>query len=218
MFKKITIHGNIGSGKTTLMNNLKNYYNNNYKIVFIDESVAEWENFFGKNMLKEYYENIKKNSFIFNILVGLTTHINTKKYLEKLQSLRLTDELIISERSLESTLKVFVETNYNSNDMDKQEYEIIKQLFKLFDYKDIFFEEYIIYLFCSPEIAFTRLQKGDTTKYITYDYLKLLHNNQNNMISNIKNTRNYNSDNLTSNEIFEDVIKYIDRILLKSLE
>ena len=40
--KIISIEGNIGSGKSTVVNSLKQYYSND-KIYFLEEPVSEWE-------------------------------------------------------------------------------------------------------------------------------------------------------------------------------
>jgi len=41
-FTIISIEGNIGSGKSTLMENLKEYYKDNNEIIFLREPVDEW--------------------------------------------------------------------------------------------------------------------------------------------------------------------------------
>ena len=44
--KIISIDGNIGSGKSTLMGNLKSYFSNNTNVVFLKEPVDEWETYY----------------------------------------------------------------------------------------------------------------------------------------------------------------------------
>ena len=39
----ISIDGNIGSGKSTLMGELKTYFSSNTNVVFLKEPVDEWE-------------------------------------------------------------------------------------------------------------------------------------------------------------------------------
>ena len=41
-FTIVSIEGNIGSGKSTLMKNLKEYYKNNNQVLFLKEPVDEW--------------------------------------------------------------------------------------------------------------------------------------------------------------------------------
>ena len=39
----LSIEGNIGGGKSTLLQNLKEYYKDIYTVLFIDEPVSTWE-------------------------------------------------------------------------------------------------------------------------------------------------------------------------------
>lgn len=79
--KILSIEGNIGSGKSTMLkylrNNLLSFLENNYKLIFVDEPVSSWENIKdieGKNMIEKFYENPQKYSFPFQIM-ALTTRI-----------------------------------------------------------------------------------------------------------------------------------------------
>ena len=60
----VTIEGNIGAGKTTLINLLKEKYKNDDRIVFLEEPVDTWEKITqdGKNILELFYENQQKYS------------------------------------------------------------------------------------------------------------------------------------------------------------
>lgn len=80
----ISIEGNIGTGKTTL---LKSLQNNKYKHVY--EPVDEW----GK-WLKLFYED-KRNAFGFNMKILHSYHKKLK------------DENIISERSPFTSKEIF---------------------------------------------------------------------------------------------------------------
>ena len=75
-FKIISIDGNIGSGKSTLVENLKIYAESNPEgfhgrpILFLKEPVEEWETIKDENgttMLQKFYENYPKhNSFTYD--------------------------------------------------------------------------------------------------------------------------------------------------------
>lgn len=58
-----SIEGNIGAGKTTLIN-LINKYNNN--IIVIEEPIKEWKNLGGNNLLNEFYTNPKRWGFFLS--------------------------------------------------------------------------------------------------------------------------------------------------------
>ena len=65
------IEGNIGSGKTTLINILKNF--NNFEV--IEEPVNLWLNLKGddnKNILQEFYDDPERYAYIFQTMVFKT--------------------------------------------------------------------------------------------------------------------------------------------------
>ena len=67
----ISIEGNIGSGKSTLVDYLKSL--NSY--IFVDEPVNEWlaiKDKDGSNALECFYNNQKENAFCFQILAYIT--------------------------------------------------------------------------------------------------------------------------------------------------
>ena len=66
----IAIEGNIGSGKSTMVDFLKSQYNNKIlfgrKVVFLQEPVKQWEeiNSDGVNILEKFYANQKMGFLI----------------------------------------------------------------------------------------------------------------------------------------------------------
>ena len=71
MTKIIYIEGNIGSGKSTLVSNLKKHYEGRSDILFLQEPVHLWENIKdedGNNMIEKFYSNQEKYSFAFQIM------------------------------------------------------------------------------------------------------------------------------------------------------
>lgn len=92
----ISIEGNIGSGKSTIMNYLRNLKHE--QILFVDEPVNEWINLKdsnGKNCLELFYENKEQNSFWFQILAYITRLRNLLEVIENNDN-----KLIICERSI----------------------------------------------------------------------------------------------------------------------
>ena len=66
--KIISIEGNIGSGKSTLVERLKTKYASNHKICFLEEPVNIWESIKdkdGNSMIMKYYGNQKNMHFHF---------------------------------------------------------------------------------------------------------------------------------------------------------
>lgn len=105
--KFISIEGNIGSGKSTLVSMLKKYNDIIFKkmtraqgvddvpeIHFIDEPVDEWttiQNEDGKSILECFYENQEKYSFTFQMTAYITRVKKIKEYIEKLKEERFKD-------------------------------------------------------------------------------------------------------------------------------
>ena len=87
---RISIDGNIGSGKSTILALLKENISDTYKI--IDENIDDWEQY-----LREYYKDIKKNSLLFQMKV-LHHHLGNKSN---------DSEPCIHERSPLSCINIF---------------------------------------------------------------------------------------------------------------
>lgn len=100
----IVIEGNIGSGKTTVIEYLNQKYGQKYK--FVSEPVKKWTNLREENLLKMLYEDTKRWACLFQQYVMLTLY---KIYEEALNA--GTPHVI--ERSLFSARNVFVENLRN---------------------------------------------------------------------------------------------------------
>jgi deoxyadenosine/deoxycytidine kinase len=57
------IEGNLGVGKTTLLD----YFRNTQNVVIVQEPLTLWENCVGVNLLKKMYENPEKWLFKFQV-------------------------------------------------------------------------------------------------------------------------------------------------------
>ena len=92
----ITIEGNIGSGKSTIINNLKDKYN------VIEENVKDW-----KDWLSNFYKDKKKYSFGFQMQVLLSQ----MKLSEILKDNK--NNINIIERSPYTSINIFGKLNSN---------------------------------------------------------------------------------------------------------
>ena len=78
-FRIISIDGNIGSGQSTLLSNLKEYYIHNSNIIFLKEPVSDWENIKDSNgttMIQKLYSDQEKYSFSFKPLLNRFIRLN----------------------------------------------------------------------------------------------------------------------------------------------
>jgi deoxyadenosine/deoxycytidine kinase len=213
--KIISIDGNIGSGKSTLMGELKKYYSDNKNVVFLKEPVDEWETITDENgttILEKFYGDASKYGFSFQIMAYISRLDVIRKEIKKNPN-----AIFISERSLFTDKLVFAKMLFDSGNIELVNYKIYLKWF------DTFAEDFpvskVIYVNTEPEICHQRIIKRSRTgeSNIPLDYLQNCHKYHNNMLDT-------NSDNcickdqliLNGNiDIYENkeqVRKWIDQI------
>lgn len=174
----ISIEGNIGSGKSTIIEYLKQKYSDS-NIIFLPEPIEEWDKIKDENdntILKKFYNDQKKYSFAFQMMA----------YISRLDILRKTikenpTKIIISERSLFTDKYVFAKMLYDSGNMESVEYQIYNNWFNsLIDLAPL---HKMIYLKTDPKISFSRILKRNRTgeDNIPFDYIENCHKYHNDM-------------------------------------
>ena len=167
----ITIEGNIGSGKSTLVKNLEDAFSESDSVHFLQEPIDEWntikdEN--GKTMIEKYYENQEKYAFSFQMMAYISRLTRLRN------ALKTNPKVIITERSIFTDKNVFASMLYKDKKIEDVEYTIYIKWFEEF-LKDIP-PISTIYIRTTPEIAKQRVdiraRKGET---IPLEYLKLCH-------------------------------------------
>ena len=169
----LSIEGNIGSGKSTIINYLKTNYSKNENIIFLPEPVEEWEKIKddeGNTILTKFYNDQKKYSFAFQMMA----------YISRLNILRKTIEknpgkIIISERSLYTDKYVFAQMLYDDKKMESVEYQIYNNWFHSFS--DLAPLHKVIYLKTDPNVSFQRIHERNRTgeSSIPFDYIQTCH-------------------------------------------
>ena len=162
----ISIEGNIGSGKSTLVEYLKSLGT----YIFVDEPVNEWlaiKDKDGSNALECFYNNQKENAFCFQILAYIT---RLKKLMEKIKD-SPSDVIIITERSIETDRNVFAKMLYEDGFLSSIEWETYNYWFNTF--KETSKVDLIIYIKTSPEKCLERINKRNRSEEtnIKIDYL-----------------------------------------------
>jgi deoxyguanosine kinase len=167
----ISVEGNIGSGKSTLIKNMKENLTeiDNVPVVYLPEPVHLWESIKsedGKNMIEKFYENQEKYSFSFQMMA----------YISRLQIFKEAiianpNSIIITERCLLTDYNIFAKMLYESNKMLKEEYEIYKKWFNYFNEIEI---NQFIYIKTDPEISCNRCVKRNRSgeNNISLEYLQ----------------------------------------------
>ena len=158
----ISIEGNIGAGKTTLVELLKTKFP---QVVFVDEPVDEWSTIRdseGVTILEKYYGDQKRYAFSFQMMAFIT----------RVRRLRLAiknnpGKVIVTERSVFTDREIFAK-------IEDIEYTIY---LKWFDelVGDIQVDG-ILYVRVEPETCFERvLKRNRQGESIPLEYLQACH-------------------------------------------
>lgn len=187
----ISIQGNIGAGKSTLINILKKpkfqkklreKLFNNMPLLFVDEPVTDWT-------VKKYQNNTKSALDYYyedKIRWGLTFQIKaftTRMQTTVDQTLKLKEKtIIISERSMTSDKNVFFKTIKPK--ITAFEWDTYSDFYNLICYKLNQIEKRMIVLVCSSKECYNRIKSRGRLEEIdiTEEYLNELEFNQNLMI------------------------------------
>ena len=162
----ISIEGNIGSGKSTLVEYLREHMTDN--VVYVDEPVNKWDvirDVDGRTILQKFYDNPKKYAFSFQIM-ALVTRFNAIR--DAMQA--HPDAIIITERSLYTDKLVFAKMLSESGEIEDVNYQIYLNLYDVFVVQCPI--ESIIYVKTEPTICRERITKrlrtGEEGIPITY--------------------------------------------------
>lgn len=168
----VSIEGNIGSGKSTLIKYLKEHLPNHLKnkdIIFLPEPVAEWEtirDIDGKSMLEKFYEDKKKYSFPFQIMAYATRLSLIYNAVRNNPN-----SIIITERCLRTDKQVFLQMLYDTDLIERMMYQIYTKLFDIFS--NDFEVDRTIYMSTHPDVCFDRIFTRNRTgeNNISIEYL-----------------------------------------------
>lgn len=170
------IEGNIGVGKTSVINYLKDLhkYNDNYN--FITEPINRYRKFkiyntnTSINILDEFY-NKRINPFKFQsyIVSVLLSHI-----LENIQE----NKINIVERSLFSAVDCFSKNLYQCNQIDVEEFSILLEFKNFFETQLNKVDVKIVYIKADPSLCIERIKIRDRSEETGIDvkYLESLEN------------------------------------------
>lgn len=166
----ISVDGNIGSGKSTKVKDIEQYYKEQGRndILFIQEPVDEWNSIVDENgttILANYYKDQKKFAFRLQMLA----------YISRLSLLRKAAKkgykYIITERCVGTDRNVFSKMLYDKGDIEHDEYAIYKKWYEEF-ITDVPIGA-IVYIKASPEICFERVNiRAREGENIPLEYLK----------------------------------------------
>ena len=179
----LSIEGNIGSGKSTLMAYLRDYYKDNVHVVFLKEPVDEWEKIKDENgvtILEKFYDDPEKYSFSFQMMAYASRLQVLRNVLKSIDSDKKTK--IITERSLYTDKMVFAKMLYDTKKIEHINYMIYLTWFNTFSQE--FPVHKIVYVKTEPEKCHSRILKRarEGENLISLEYLKTSDQYHNNML------------------------------------
>jgi deoxyadenosine/deoxycytidine kinase len=123
----VSLEGSIGSGKSTLINALKERHSDWH---FIDEPVGTWQalkNEAGEDLLQVFYKDIKRYSYTFQNCALLSRAINIQKKIEAWRAGgSLGSCVFVTERCLETDYHVFAQMLRDDGMLDAMEWDLYK--------------------------------------------------------------------------------------------
>jgi deoxyadenosine/deoxycytidine kinase len=158
--KIISIEGNIGSGKTSLLTRLAQHIgteNARDDIYIMFEPVDDWNSVKdrnGKSILNLFYEDRTKYSLAFQTLVCTTIRHRLQQIIDDSPNVKY----IVCERSLTSSRTVFAQMLRDSGHMTDLEFSVYQELFM--DHTTQWMEPTeMIYIDTSPTVCLERINK-----------------------------------------------------------
>uniref|UniRef100_A0A1B6CFZ0 Deoxynucleoside kinase domain-containing protein n=1 Tax=Clastoptera arizonana TaxID=38151 RepID=A0A1B6CFZ0_9HEMI len=162
---RVSIEGNVGSGKSTLMN----YFSHFPQVDARPEPIEEWRSVQGHNLLMLTYENPQQWNFPFQHYVQLSRlNLQTKPSSKPVQ---------IIERSLQNNRFCFVEMAHSSGLLSDPNYIALCEWYDWIE-KHIDIElDLIVYLRSTPKVVYERMQKRNRPeeKNVPLEYLTKIH-------------------------------------------
>ncbi|PAA72208.1 hypothetical protein BOX15_Mlig015182g1, partial [Macrostomum lignano] len=151
------LEGNIGSGKTSLVAELKRRINNSSlePLKFVDEPVEKWTDFNGINLLQLMYSDPIRWSNLFQAYVMLTMVDGHR------QADLVSEGPCLIERTLHSCAQIFVKSLHQRGQLESCDYEILCQWYKSFIENQLYHLDLIIYLRASPSVCLERVRRRD---------------------------------------------------------
>lgn len=165
--RTICIEGNLASGKTTLLQELKKM--GDFNIQTFREPLEKWTDVHGENLLDMLYTQPEKHAATFQSYAMLT--------MAQIHNTPSTNFLKIMERSIYSSRFVFLETQKERGNINNTDHLILHNWFEFAIHQSKIITDAIIYLRTDPQTAFKRLQKRNRAEEanVNLEYITQIH-------------------------------------------
>lgn len=154
----ISIEGNIGSGKTTIIENLEKHLEHDPSILFLREPLDVWETVkdpvTGENILQKFYADPNKYAFAFQVM-AYATRLSMVR--DAIKTGRGHYRAIVLERSLAADKRIFAKMLYDDGKIDDVCYQIYQKFYK--EFSDEVGLDGIVYIDADAEVCKQRVEK-----------------------------------------------------------
>jgi deoxyadenosine/deoxycytidine kinase len=149
------VEGNIGSGKSTFLKNIKIAFDGNSRVQFLQEPVDIWKStkdVDGSNILEHFYSDMERFCYTFQSFAFISR-------IKQLDMIDQNADYVFIERSVHCDRNVFASACHDSNMMKDIEWQIYNTWFEWMEQKyiHIFNSARYIYLQCSAATAYERI-------------------------------------------------------------
>jgi deoxyadenosine/deoxycytidine kinase len=191
----IVVEGNIGSGKSTFLEEVSTMFHND-NIHIIQEPVNDWcvvKDNHNMSLFENFYENPNKYAFLLQMNILSSRHKTMNDIVARNCK---TYDVNIFERSVLTDKNIFVPALHDMSHFTKMELEVFTNMFDCMASSSTSNIDAIIYLKCSPEVSYDRVIKRNRhgEKGITLQYLDLLHTKHEEWLSNYTEAPVYTLD------------------------
>ena len=196
----VSIEGNIGSGKTTLIRRLEERGIDEKKCVFLREPLDIWNSVRDseENILQKYYREPEKYALPFQIMAYITFHQRL------VDAIKDADEntVIICERSMESSCAIFAKMLRESGIIDEVNFQILLMFYEKMELIPV---DAIIYLNTDVKTNIERIKKRARPgeENITLEYLENCRKNHEDWIKTLTSDQSSQLAKLPENLVVE---------------
>jgi deoxyadenosine/deoxycytidine kinase len=154
----ISIEGNIGSGKTTIIENLEKHLQHDKTILFLREPLDVWESvkdsMTGENILQKFYADPDKYAFPFQVMAYASRLSMVRKAITQGEGRY---SKIIVERSLAADKHIFAKMLYDDGKIDDVCYQIYQKFYH--EFSDEIGLNGVVYIDADAEVCKKRVEK-----------------------------------------------------------
>lgn len=216
-FVLLSLEGNIGSGKSTVLRKLKETYP---EWIFVDEPVSEWlalKNNTGESLLEVFYKDKSRWSYTFQNAAVLYRYKKLRAALDTVPVGK--PAVIVMERSIETDRQIFCRMLHKDgfiDDLEKKLYE------DWFDHLKSMLPQVdgYIHINTGPELSFERVAKrareGESVIPLSYlQELEVYHKNWLFSEQNDKAVLDFNNQNDEIN--VETIYTFVQSLLISKI-